>query len=69
MRQAQHCPTARVFAYSTLIIGFKGVPMKLKIVALAISVEKLILTIFFDVLLLCYKPTNFAQAILPYAAG
>ena len=25
--------------YSTLIIDFKGIPMKLKIVALAISVE------------------------------
>ena len=30
---------ARFFAYSALIIGFKGVLLKLKIVALAISVE------------------------------
>ena len=39
----------RFFAYSALIIYFKGVHMKLKIVALAISVEKLIFTIFFTV--------------------
>ena len=32
-------PMRSVFAYSVLIIDFKGVPMKLKIVALAISVE------------------------------
>ena len=43
--------------------------MKLKIVALAIPVEKLIFTILFDVLLLSNKPSNFARAILPYAAG
>jgi len=43
--------------------------MKLKVVALAISVEKYIFTIFFDVLLLSYKPSNFAWAILPYAMG
>ena len=30
---------ARFFAYSALIIDFKGLPMKLKIVALALSVE------------------------------
>ena len=30
---------ARFFAYSKLIIDFKGVPMKLKIIALATSVE------------------------------
>ena len=35
------------FAYSALIIDFKGIPMKLKIIALAISVELLIFTIFF----------------------
>ena len=58
-----------VFAYSALNINFKGVYMKLKIVALAISVEQLIFTIFFDVLLLSYKPSNFARAILPYALG
>ena len=51
------------------IINFKGVHMKLKIVARAISVKKLIITIFFDVLLLSYKPSNFARAILPYAVG
>ena len=43
--------------------------MKLKIVALAISVEKLIFTKFFYVLLLSYKPSNFARAVLPYATG
>ena len=43
--------------------------MKLKIVALAISVEKFIFMIFFYVLLLSYKPSNFARAILPYAVG
>ena len=37
--QAQCCPSARYFAYSALIIGFKGVPIKLKIVALEISLE------------------------------
>ena len=42
--------------------------MKLKTVALAIFVEKLIFTIFY-VLLLSNKPSNFAWAILPYAAG
>ena len=40
---------ALVFLLIALIIGFKGVSMKLKIVALAISVEKLIFTISFDV--------------------
>ena len=34
------------FAYNALIIGFKGVSMKLKIVALAISVEYLIYRFF-----------------------
>ena len=43
--------------------------MKLKIVALAISLELLIFMIFFDALLLSYKPSNFARAILPYAVG
>jgi len=57
------------FAYSALIINFKGVHMKLKIVALAISVEWLIFTIFFDVSQLSYKPSNFAQANKPYAIG
>jgi len=46
----------------------KGIFMKLKIVAFAISVEKLIYKIFYDVLLLSYKPSNFAWAILPHAA-
>jgi hypothetical protein len=46
-----------------LIINFKVVHMKLKIVALAISVE------FFYVLLLSYKPSNFTRAILPYAVN
>ena len=60
---------ARFFAYSSLIINFKGVLMKLIIVNLAISVEKFIFTILFDVLLLSYKPSYFVRAILPYAAG
>ena len=46
-----------------LIINFKVVHMKLKIVALAISVE------FFYVVLLSYKPSNFTRAILPYAVN
>ena len=43
--------------------------MKLKIVALAIFMEKLIFTIFVNILLLSYKHSNFARAILPYAVG
>ena len=56
------------FTYNSIIIEFKGILMKLKNVALAIPEEKLFFTIF-DVLLLTYKPSNFAQAILSYAAG
>jgi len=41
--------------------------MKLKIVALAISVDKLIFTNFFDVSQLSYKPSNFARTNKPYA--
>ena len=41
--------------------------MKIKIVALAISVEWLIT--FFDVSQLSYKPSNFARANKPYAMG
>ena len=41
--------------------------MKLKIVALAMSVEKLIFMIFFDVSQLSYRPSNFARANKPYA--
>ena len=55
------------FAYNSLIIKYKGILLKLKS-AIAISVEKLIFTIFFDVLLLSYNPSNFARLILPYAA-
>jgi len=43
--------------------------MKLKIVALEIYEEKFIVTIFFNLLMLSNKPSNFAWAILPYAAG
>ena len=57
------------FLLIVLFINFKGVHMKLKIVALAISVEKLIFTIFFNVSQLSYKPSNFAWANKPYAAG
>ena len=60
---------ARFLAYSVLNINFKGVFMKLKLVALAISEEQIIFTIFSDVLLLSYKPSNFVRAILPYASG
>jgi len=60
---------ARFFTFSTPIIGFKGVHVKLKILALASFVELLIFMIFFNVSQLSYKPSNFAQAILPYAAG
>ena len=56
---------ALFFAYSSLIIIFKGELMKLTIVALA----KAYFYDYFDVLLLSYKPSNFAWAILPYAAG
>ena len=59
----------RFLLYSALNINFKGVHMKLKIVALAISVEKIIFAIFCEVLMLSYKPSNFARAILPYAVG
>ena len=55
---------ARFFAYNSLIINFKGVLMKLKIIAFAISVD----FDFFYILKLSYKPSNFARAILPYAA-
>ena len=50
-------------------INFKGVHMKLKIVALAISMEKLIFMIFSDVSQLSYRPSNIARANKPYAAG
>jgi len=43
--------------------------VKLTILARAISVDNFFKTIFCDVLLLSYKPSNFAQAIFPYAAG
>ena len=43
-------------AYSALIINLKGVLIKLH-------------TIFLEVLLLSYKPSIFARAILPNAAG
>ena len=39
----------RFFAYNSLNIKFKGIVMKLKNVPHTISVELLILTIFFDV--------------------
>ena len=46
-------------------INCKGVHMKLKIVALAISVDKLIFTNFFDVSQLSYKPSNFLGQTSP----
>ena len=55
------------FNYVLPIIKFKGVLMKLKIVALAISVILLIFTIFLDVLLL--SNINLARVIFPCAAG
>jgi len=57
------------FAYNSLIIEFKGIFMKFKNVAFSISVEKLIFTIFLNVLMLSYKPSNFERATLPYAAS
>ena len=68
MRQAQCCRGARFFAYSWLIGKFKGTLIKLKNVALEIFMEYFTFTILY-ILLLSYKPSNFAQAILPYAAG
>ena len=44
--QAYIQPRRSFFAYSALNINFKGVHMKLKIVGLEISVEKLIFTTF-----------------------
>jgi len=58
----------RFFAHSSLIIELKGILIKLKNIALAISGELFILQLFY-VLLLIYKPSNFARAILPYAGG
>jgi len=54
---------------ASLIIAFKGILVKLKSVALAISVKYFIFTILLDVLMLSNKPSNFARDILPYAAG
>ena len=68
-RQAHIQPRRSFFAYSALNINFKEVHMKLKIVGLEISVEKLIFTNFYDVSQLCYRPSNFALANKPYAAG
>ena len=45
-RQAHIRPRRLFFAYSALNINFKGVLMKLRIVALAISVDSLFLRIF-----------------------
>ena len=59
----------RFFTYISLIIEFKGILMKLKNVALAISVEKRIFIVFVDVSQLGYKPLNFARANKPYAVG
>ena len=56
------------FASSLLLFKFKGIIMKLKNVACAISVEWLIIAFFVDVIQRSYKPLNFARAILPYAA-
>ena len=63
-RQSQIRPGARIFAYSALIINFKGVFMKLKIVALEIAFLR-----FFYVSQFSYKPSNFARANKPYAMG
>ena len=58
-----------VFAFCALNINFKGVHMMLKIVGLKISVEKLIFMNFYNVSQLSYRPSNFAWANKPYAAG
>ena len=46
-----------------LPIEFKGLGIKLQNVAHKISVDKPIFMIFFNLLLLSYKPSNFARAI------
>ena len=56
------------FAYNSLIIEFKGILVKLKMLPLQFPWNSSFLR-FFDVLLLSYKPSNFARAILPYAVG
>ena len=68
-RQAHIRPRRLFFAYRVPNINFKGVHMQLKIVGLKISVEQLIIMNFYDVLQLSYRPSNFARANKPYAAG
>ena len=62
-------PRQSFFAYSAININFKGVSMKLKIVALCNFRGIAYFYDFFDFLLLSYKPSNFARAILSYAVG
>jgi len=48
---------------------FKGIVMQLPNVSSVISVEYLIFTIFFIVVQLTYKPSNFARANWAYDSG
>ena len=64
-RQAHIRPRRSFFAYSVLNINFKGVHMKLK----SVGLEILFCTNFYDVSRLSYRPSNFARANKPYAAG
>ena len=53
-----------------LLLILKGELIKLKIVALAITVRGIAYFYdFFDVSQLSYKPSNFARANKPYATG
>ena len=68
-RQGHIRPRQSFFAYSELNINFKGVHMKLKIVGLEIFRGIVYFTNFYDVSRLRYRPSNFAGANKPYAAG
>ena len=64
-RQAHIRPRLLFFANSSLNINFKGVHMKLKIVALAITMALLIFTIFSTF----HSYSSIARANKPYAGG
>jgi hypothetical protein len=67
--QAHIRPGQLFFAYRVLNINFKGVHMKLKIVGLETFMEWIIFSNFYNVSQLSYRPSNFARANKPYAAG
>ena len=59
-----------LFARELLITKFEGIVMKLKMMHMQFTLNNLFFNIFFcDFIQLNYKPSNFALAILPYAAG